>query len=612
MHPALLTLVRLKSRANRRRVLRGLRTVKGVLYAVVVCGLFAAWLGPSLAYGLMARPSDPALIRSLAPTALLIFCLLNLLSIKPGSGVVFRPAEVDFLFPGPFLRRDLLLYKLLEVLIGSLGLAVFFSVFLLPYVASWAAGVIGAFLGLLFIQLFHLNATLLAGALAERVFSTLRRAALLAAVAAIGLGLAFAGSVEGESGVLGVAARFRASWISVLVLAPFEVFGRTVAAHSWYPELAGWGTIGALINAGMVLLVLRFDTNFLEASTAASQKLYERVQRARRGAPWLNAAGSGARGRLPPLPWMGGAGPIAWRQMLTALRSLRGVVLMVAVFVAGGVLPLVLSGRGTGRTISTVLAIVGSMSLFYVPMVVRYDFRGDLDQMELLKTLPIPATPLAIGELLAPVLATSLLQLVLIWAAGFLEPSLLPYLAIAALFALPVNALIYALENVTFLLFPYRLGVTSAADVPAFVRQMLIMFLKFLVLLVAAGLAGGIGGAAYYLAGRSSPLRSGHGSPWSAWRPVSCRRSRWRSGASIRAPTLPRDCRRDAQITLSHRRPTVRRQTGTGAAAPRAAASLPATHSSSGRGARVAREAPAPPGGGRQATASHPACRALR
>ena len=42
-----------------------------------------------------------------------------------------------------------------------------------------------------------------------------------------------------------------------------------------------------------------------------------------------------------------------------------------------------------------------------------FDFRGDVDQMALLKTLPTPAWRLALGEVLAPVLIFTLIQ----WAA---------------------------------------------------------------------------------------------------------------------------------------------------------------------------------------------------
>ena len=41
--------------------------------------------------------------------------------------ISFRPAEVDFLFPAPFHRRELLIYKLAKMLLGTVFMALIFS-----------------------------------------------------------------------------------------------------------------------------------------------------------------------------------------------------------------------------------------------------------------------------------------------------------------------------------------------------------------------------------------------------------------------------------------------------------------------------------------------------
>ena len=49
---------------------------------------------------------------SVVPAALLGLLLMALFTATRQEGIVFSPAEVDFLFSGPFTRRQLLFYKL--------------------------------------------------------------------------------------------------------------------------------------------------------------------------------------------------------------------------------------------------------------------------------------------------------------------------------------------------------------------------------------------------------------------------------------------------------------------------------------------------------------------
>lgn len=501
MHPALLTLMRLRARGSCRRLFGGLRTAKGAVYVVVSFGLLAMWLGPALFFGLTQDSSDPALVRNVVPAALLMFCLMNLVSIRAESGIAFQPAEVDFLFSGPFRRRDLLVYKLLGTACGAVGVALLFSLFLMPHVASWAAGFVGAFLGLLFIQLIYLNVSLLAATVAERTFTAGRKVALLATAVALGVGLSVALS-RSEAGVVAVISRFRESWAGSAVLAPFEVFGKVAAARTWLPELLGWSAVGLLMNLGLAALVLRSDAHFLEAAANASQKLYERMQQVRRGTPWFATARGALRGRIPPLPWMGGAGPIAWRQLLTALRGVHGALVLLAIMALAVGAPLIFSQRASIAS-GPILVGIGAMSVLWLPMLIQFDFRADVDRIETLKTLPIRPSAVVIGQLLTPVLITTLLEILLFGLFGVLEPGLARWLGLAAAFAVPVNVLVYALENLLFLLFPYRLPVGGALDVQASLRQVLSMFLKLAALVIAAGVAAGAGAAASALAGSS-------------------------------------------------------------------------------------------------------------
>src|SRR5260370_29941154 len=123
--PALRVLMRLQMRARFRNMLRGARTVKGALYLCVMLGLFSMSLIPAVLAIFLNQKSDTAMVRPFLAPALFLYCVLTLISSGPESGIFFLPAEVDFLFPAPFRRRDLWLYKL-----GGMALSVFFVSFM--------------------------------------------------------------------------------------------------------------------------------------------------------------------------------------------------------------------------------------------------------------------------------------------------------------------------------------------------------------------------------------------------------------------------------------------------------------------------------------------------
>ena len=128
-------------------------------------------------------------------------------------------------------------------------------------------------------------------------------------------------------------------------------------------------------------------------------------------------AESGARSACGRFPWLGGAGPLAWRQILMAMRTSRyaliislgiGVVLAVMAFVAD---------RNRSRTaISCRCMGVGFMAYltFIFSMQLPWAFRGDIDHMDCLKSLPVAPLALAVGELAGGVMVLAAIQLVLL------------------------------------------------------------------------------------------------------------------------------------------------------------------------------------------------------
>jgi hypothetical protein len=291
----------------------------------------------------------------------------------------------------------------------------------------------------------------------------------------------------------------------VALPAPFDVYGRIVGARNWFPELVGWGAAGLAINGAFALIILRLDADFLEASVFASQRLYERLQRVRGGTPWHTASAPGRTRRIGRPRWWWGTGPIAWRQLVTAARSARGLMIMLLLIAVAVSLPLLFQSDIPDVTVWPAIIGMGVSSLFYFPQMVRFDFRGDVDRMETLKTLPVPPAAIVLGELLVPVLMTTFLQLIVIGTLAAVQPRLFTILSVTTAFLVPANILVFGLENLIFLLYPYRLATAGGLDLQVFGRQMVLMFGKFVVLVLTAGLAAGIGGVVYLLSGRALP-----------------------------------------------------------------------------------------------------------
>src|SRR4051794_38447186 len=105
MPPALWTLIGLHLQGKSRRMLRGVRTPRGLIFLALGILMMCAWLGPMVFRALRMPRADPELVRLTAPFAILGICLGNLFGSFGEKAIAFTAAEVDFLFPGPFSRR---------------------------------------------------------------------------------------------------------------------------------------------------------------------------------------------------------------------------------------------------------------------------------------------------------------------------------------------------------------------------------------------------------------------------------------------------------------------------------------------------------------------------
>src|SRR5204863_8208260 len=116
--------------------------------------------------------------------------------------------------------------------------------------------------------------------------------------------------------------------------------------------------------------------------------VYGEVARMRGGRFWVDLPQpSGARWRLPGRPQWRGAGPVEWRQLVTAVRGSRGMVYFMLTIVAAMTLPgLFIAREEPAVLIGAAMGILPMLSFFLMPQLLQFDFRGDLERIDVLKT----------------------------------------------------------------------------------------------------------------------------------------------------------------------------------------------------------------------------------
>ncbi len=514
MNRALWLLLGLQLRGWGRNLVRSLGTVKGVLLAAVGLGVFLLWFSSLLlTTGTPTYTHDQ--IREWGPAGLLFYCLLNVVSTPGERAIYFSPGEVNFLFPGPFGRRELLGYKITLQFIFSLPTALFMTFVFQIYAHTFVAAFVGLLLTYQFMQLFVTAVNLAASAVGARLFSFGRRVAVLAAVALV-LGIVWqAGLTQGQGSVGEVLARAVKTDVWRTISRPLRYFFDAFLSANLWPDLV-WNALLALaVDLVLLAVVFGLDARYLEASASASARIYARLQRMRRVGPSGAARGGKALFRLPMAPWWGGAGPVFWRQLTTATRGAGRLLTAMAIFALA--MTAMWTGLNDQKQPETAVVVVigfGGLMMTFLTTLAPFDFRGDVDQMALLKTLPTPAWRLALGEVLAPVLIFTLIQ----WAAlaamvgfsGRTDPWLLAVVAFAPVY----NFVLFGMDNLLFLLFPTRVMVTTPGDFQAMGRNVLAQFAKMLGVCGAAVVAAVAGAVLYYTTDQN--LWAGGTAAWAA------------------------------------------------------------------------------------------------
>jgi hypothetical protein len=346
---------------------------------------------------------------------------------QPSLGL--SEAEIQFLFPAPVSRRALLHFSLLKAQFPLLLSATILTVVSSRRGAGTAV-LTGAGLWLLLTAVhFHNLALAFVKARWNELPPLPRRAIKTAVYAAAGGGLGILavtfgagylavppGLAKGAPSLGGLVFALRSGPfgpVPLALLTPFRWILAPLLAptpRAFVLALPPALSLVAVLYACVGLTAVRFE----EATLAQASR--RAALRARRDAGHLDAPPSERRRGSVPFALAPTGRPelaVVWKNLLawkrTALRRQAAAVAAVAtaLFATSALLSTPVADLAAALGSTVCLALTALLALI-TPLGMRIDLRGDLEYASVLKTWPLPAGGLVLGELLAPAAVTVL------------------------------------------------------------------------------------------------------------------------------------------------------------------------------------------------------------
>jgi hypothetical protein len=451
--------------------------------------------------------------------AAVLFMLAALSWLQPRNrpALAFSRADVQFLFPAPFTRRELIRYKVMRSQVGILLGSAFMTLFFRP--ASLASGwtsFIGIALAMMAVNLHLMGVSLSRESMSAHGMAGLTRqwlplALVVGAVAILAVTVVSnwqtLASMSGGD-LITELQRLGTTGAAGVVLWPFRAISR----------LPFTGTPSAFLQAlpaALFILILNYiwvvrsDAKFEEASA----ELAEKIAGFRKG-PRPKARNI----RVMPTPFVLSLnGPpemaIFWKNLILLGRyaSLRTLLRFGPMFLIL-VLALPKGGRAgsAGAALGAICIAIYGLTILLGPFMARNDLRQDLTNLALMKTWPIRGAALVRGEVMAPAALLTVITWLcslggLVFATSIrLNPS---FVAAAALIAPGIILLQLLVQNAIAVTWPSWVvtGTPRVRGIDVMGQRMILMLGLIVVLLVAvlpaAIIAGGSGVAIYYLTG---------------------------------------------------------------------------------------------------------------
>ena len=488
LNPVLSRLLRVQAGARFGRCCRSFRSPRNLALSITALVLAIVWLGQSVVSMMLRDPYSIETLRHWIPLTLTAYFLWHLVKVawkRPEEAIAWSAAERAMICGGPFSRQEALTYRLTTVMTAAIFKALLASLLLFPDLPVWPAGFLGIVLALAFIELWRMTLEIATHRASARAYLWLRVSVFGAAGAIILSALVTVGSafstMDESPGIATIhllrhlflaTTELRQTWIGGVCEAPFATFAQVItASHVFSGEFIGWLLLASLLVATMAWVVFWIDRRSFAAIVRAEHTGYRPAKSSNHN------AGHTARrtsSKLPRVFRLGGMGPIVWRQMIGASRHKIGLLIALTLPALLAMLPL-LQPLSPASTFIHVAGGLVFYSFLLLPAALKFDFRRDYDRLVALKMLPISPSSTVFGQLATPVLLTSLFQLSVLTITMIVRPAPVGYV-LGAIVLLPLlNVLIFSVENLLFLVSPYRL---NQEGITVFIRTILVFTAK--------------------------------------------------------------------------------------------------------------------------------------
>jgi len=412
------------------------------------------------------------------------------------AAILVSQSEVQFLFPAPISRVQLLAFNIISRLQIVLLSTLWVSVFTVRHAATWYGGVLAVFMLLSFNQLTaQLGGVWLAGFDPSRAARRRRWIALGITAILVVAGI-FATLPVAPTGLADATALLiRHPLIEVLawVTRPFvELFLSARPA-----DLLLHGGIAAAILGAEIFAMVHIDQSYLDGLAAHGRVVGTRSKKVRlsihRDPSEATRSATGIRIPSGIFPRLAGAGPLAWRQAQELLRNpatlLRGGLGLFAV------LPVfVIRASAAEHEAARLGAVSLATALLMIPMMVEgADFRRDLDRMSVLRALPMSASAVVMGQLIATAILIGFWMMVgSLMILIIIDMFTLPIVCLLVLTIPPFALMTAAIDNWLFLLMPYRVRTRDPGESTFVGRLTVVMSIKMVVMLLAICICVGV------------------------------------------------------------------------------------------------------------------------
>ena len=497
VHSATIELLWLQCRGRRRRMWAKFCQPRRLVLSALACVLTVVWLGNAAMTIWLREAASPETLRALLSFGLVLYAgwhFTRAAFFRPASPFEWTPAEHELLLAMPLRPRDLVAYQLASVTLTTLIKSGLFALLMLPDLRCLPLGFVGLVLAMMTLEILRMAIEIATWGMSRSAFLAYRTVVVAGLVATgftvgafIMRGGALASGINLHEGFrqrfLDILIQLNASALGYAAL-PFRPLIDLILAESLTVTQLASAAAASISVTGLAMAVVGLYS-------VTTRRVADREQReygARRAVDVGHSEPQATHSAPLPLKLrrvlrLGGAGTLAWRQLLGARRHWGSLLTaMIAPAVLATAPCFVIADPNLALLATT--ATLAFYTFLLLPTALRFDFRRDLDRLATLKGLPVTPTAAVIGQTMAPVLIATLFQAAVL-ALAIIARSLPLYLLLGALLAMfPINVLVFALDNLIYLLYPYRI---QQEGLEIFLRTMLTFTGKGL--LFALGLA---------------------------------------------------------------------------------------------------------------------------